>query len=154
MFAGSSLRSSFSLAGPAVRVVRVAAGTNASKIMTMSMSLTTTTATTDDALNQASTVKSSLQQQQQHQQHFVNGPMSTTKRFSSSVAKSLAGMKGRHFLSIDELRYVIVLVLVIVIVIVYTCVRACVSLLVRVMSYAYSMIMWMLILITYHTSQL
>ena len=152
MFAGSSLRSSFSLAGPAVRVVRVAAGTNASKIMTMSMSLTTTTATTDDALNQASTVKSSLQQQQQHQQHFVNGPMSTTKRFSSSVAKSLAGMKGRHFLSIDELRYVIVLVIVIVIV--YTCVRACVSLLVRVMSYAYSMIMWMLILITYHTSQL
>lgn len=39
----------------------------------------------------------------------VNGAfsaMTTTKRFSSSVAQDLAGLKGRHFLSIDELRYV------------------------------------------------
>jgi hypothetical protein len=29
-----------------------------------------------------------------------------TKRFQSSVAAALAGLNGRHFLSIDELRYV------------------------------------------------
>jgi hypothetical protein len=34
------------------------------------------------------------------------GASAMARRFQSSVGASLAGLKGRHFLSIDELRYV------------------------------------------------
>jgi len=79
MFSG--LRSAF--------IVTRRVGSCINSNMTMSMSITT---------NGAGSPVSKPQN--------INGALSaiaTTKRFNSSVAQTLAGLKGRHFLSIDEL---------------------------------------------------
>jgi hypothetical protein len=68
--------------------------------MTMSMSITTNGAHAGagSPVSKPQTMNTAL------------SAIATTKRFNSSVSDTLAGLKGRHFLSIDELRYVLVAV--------------------------------------------